>query len=240
MLKTILVLFSLLLASCATEQLTLSDSAENDYHKAERLIDNKEYQRANLFLEKFSAKYPYSKYSRDAEFLRVQAAYKGGEYILSEILAKRFIKAHPKSNKHIDAEYLLAKSFYAQSSEAALDQSFSHKARKAFISIKEHFPNGKYAEKVDTYIAELTNRVAEHELLVGKFYFDRAYFVAAANRFIFVKNNYIEAKAAEENLYWLTAAYLELEQPELAKETSNFLALQFPQSDWVKTTQELK
>jgi len=233
-LRTILILFSFLLVSCAAEELTLSDSAEADYHKAGRLIDNKEYNRASLFLERFSAKYPYSKFARDAEFLRIQAAYKGGEYILSEVLAQRFIKAHPLSNKRIDAEYLLAKSYYAESSPAKLDQSFSHKARDAFISLKKRYPNSKYAEKVEAYIAELTNRVADHELLVGKFYFERSYYIAAANRFIFVKNNYIKTKSAEESLYWLALVYTKLKQLSLAKETSSLLAQRFPQSTWSK------
>jgi outer membrane protein assembly factor BamD len=233
-LRLALLLLSVTFVSCATEQLKLSDSAEKDYHKAERLIENEEYTRASLFLEKFSAKYPYSKYARDAEFLRMKSAYKGGEHILSEVLAQRFIKAHPDSDRRIDAEYLLAKSFYAESSPAKLDQSFSHKALDAFVSIKQRFPSSKYTTKVNAYITELTNRVAEHELIVGKFYYDKAYFVAAANRFIFVKNNYKKAEAAEESLYWLASSYTALKQENLAKETSTLLAKEFPNSHWLK------
>jgi outer membrane protein assembly factor BamD len=236
---SLLLLFSTLLTSCASQALLLTKSAENDFQRGEELIENGEYTRAVLFLERFSAKYPYSKYTNSAEVLRLEASYKDGQYILSETLGLRFMDTHPNHPEYIYAEYLVAMSYYKQSSSAQLDQEFSLKAHDAFVALNEHFPNSIYVQDISKYLGILTNRVAENETIIGKFYFEKQLYIAASNRFLFVKNKYLNADVAPESLYWLLSSYIALDLQSYALEITVLLQQKFPQSEWRKKAELL-
>ncbi len=237
--KICMLIIALLLTSCATQELQLSESAEKDYIKGKRLLDKQKYSQAVLFLEKFSARYPYSQYTPAAELLRIEAAYKDRQPILSETLGLRFIDAHPNHKDRVYAEYLVAMSYYKESSDANHEQKFSYKALNAFVAINKNFPDNKYNSEIKKYIQLLTNRIARHEMIVGKFYFDKRLYVAATNRFIFVKNKFFAADVAPESLYWLTSSYLLLQQRDYALEISSLLQKNFPQNAWTKKAKQL-
>ncbi len=222
----------LLMSGCASEPLQLSSNAKKDYFKAKSLIEDNQVARAVVFLDKFSAKYPYSEYATKAELLRTEAAYLDEEYVLSETLALRFLKAHPRHPKRVRAQYLLAMSFYHESSGPTHDQSFTAKARDAFITLNQSFPNNPYQDEATRYIQELTDRLAEHELIVGKFYFNKKLYVAAANRLIQLKNDYPKSTRLDESLYYLTATYIALKQKTYAQETLQLLQEKFGENKW--------
>ncbi len=232
--------FIWLLSACATtDSLTLSESAEKDYHKAERLIADNFNGRAALYLGKFTAKYPYSQYATPAELLRIKAAYNNEEFILSETLSKRFIEAHPNHPELDYVYYILAMSYFHQSESASHEQVFSRKARDAFIALNKRNPNNKYKAEADKYLNIVINRMAKHEMLIGKFYYEREFFVGATNRFIIVKNKYINSDVAAESLYWLASSYLELKQEAYAKEVIQTLTQRFSGNTWQKKAENL-
>lgn len=231
--------FAWLLSACATDTLTLTESAENDYHKAERLIADNFNGRAALYLGKFTAKYPYSQYTTPAELLRIKAAYNNEEFILSETLSKRFLEAHPDHPKLDYVQYTLAMSYFHQSESAYHEQVFSKKARDAFIALNKRSPNNKYKAEADKYLNIVINRMAKHEMVIGKFYYEREFFVGATNRFIVVKNEYMDSDVAAESLYWLASSYLELKQEAYAKEVIQTLAQQFSGNTWQKKAENL-
>ena len=232
MLKYTFLIVVLLLNACASEPLNISKSAKDDYFKGKNLIASERYAEAELFLQKFSAKYPYSEYATKAKVLRLDAAFLDEQYVLSETLALRFIGNHPTHSQHAHVQYLLAMSFYHQSSSASHDQQFSNKAKDAFVVLNQQFPANPNVNQANQYIQELTNRLAEHELIVGKFYFDKKHYVAATNRFILAKNTYPDNQKNDEVLYYLTASYIALKQQVYAQEVLNILRNKYAQSNW--------
>jgi len=231
--KHIITLLCLIaLSACASKPLELSKSAELDYERGQHLVEVEDYAKALIFLEKFSAKYPYSQYAAGAELLRLKAAYNDGQFVLSEVLSQRFIDAHPDHPDHVYVRYMHAMSLYKQSSSAQLDQQFSHKARDAFLALNQAYPSNPYSAEIQKELQVLTNRVASYETSVGKFYLDKHLYVAAANRFILVKNEYLDANRADEALYYLVNTYRALGQAELAQETQALLDKNFAASPW--------
>ncbi|MDX8386993.1 MAG: outer membrane protein assembly factor BamD, partial [Ghiorsea sp.] len=223
------------LTACASDPaLQLSKSAEEDYNKAQVYMDNENYGQAILFLEKFSAKYPYSKYASKAEKMRVEASYLDNQYILSETLGLRFMSAHPDHQDRVRVQFLVAMSYYKQSHSADLDQQYSHRSHDAFVALNQQFPNNAFAQETAKYLNIMTNRIAEHEIIVGKFYFDNERYIAAINRFTLVKNDYLGSKFVDEALYYLVATYIAVDQVALANETYATLKSKFPQSNWFK------
>jgi len=233
------VLLSLILTSCAGNSISLSKSAEEDYLRGQRYIADEEYGQAILFLEKFSAKYPYSQYAVAAELLRLKASYLDQQYVLSETLGLRFTNAHPNHKDRVYAQYLVAMSYYKQSSTAMLDQQFSHRSRTAFLELNQQFPSNRYTSDIQKYLQIITNRVAEHEMIVGKFYLDKKLYVAATNRFLNVKNTYLDANIYDESLYYLITSYLALKQENYAQKIIAQLQQRNPNSEWLKKAQLL-
>ena len=239
MIKILMMMVAVLLAACATDPVELTKSAEDDYNKALLYMENENYPQAAMFLEKFSAKYPYSQYATDAELLRLKSAYLDKQYVLSETLGLRFIDAHPEHKDRVYVQYIVAMSYYKQSHGAELDQQFSHRSRDAFLELNRRFPNNPYTSDIKKYLRILTNRVAEHELIVGKFYYEKELYIAALNRLLVIKNAYADANIIDESLYYLAASYAALDQRELANETIAILEKGYPQSPWLKKAENL-
>jgi len=222
----------LLLASCGGKELTPSESAQADYERGKRLIDNGDYANANVFLENFSAEHPYSKYATSAELLRLFSAYKGDELILSETLSKRFIELHPNHPEVAYARYILAMSHYKQVSNEYRDQTSTKLAIEGFKDLIKKHPGSDYAKDGASRLQRLYNKLAAHELSVGKFYFDKELYVAAANRFKVVLDEYQTTPSIEEALYYMAASYAKLGVTQSAREITILLRHNYPKSEW--------
>ncbi len=232
--KKIILLFamSLVLASCSGKELTISESAKVDYEKAKNLLDRGEYARVSLFLENFSAKHPYSQHAVQAELLRTFASYKAGQYILSETLSKQFVKRHPRHPDIAYAKYLLAMSYFKQVSQEDHDQIPTKLTIDAFEKLIQQHPASRYAKDASSRLQSLYNKLSSHELTVGKYYFDKERYVAAANRFQVILEKYQTTPSIEEALYYLAASYAHLGINESAHEMAILLRHNYPKSEW--------
>ena len=220
------------LTGCGKEEMSLSDSAKADFMKAKAYIDAGNYTSANLFLEKFSTKHPYSQHIADAELLRIYAAFKDGEFILSETLATRFISSHPDHPNVSYAQYMLGMSYLNELVEPQRDQTPTRQAVKAFEKLIHDYPTSEYAPEARLHLQNLNNKLAEHELYVGKYYFNHQRFVAAVNRFQEVVKSYQTTPAIEEALYYLAASFSALKLKDNARDTAVLLRHNYPKSEW--------
>jgi len=232
--KKIIILFamSLVLASCSGKELTISESAKADYEKAKNLLDRGEYVRVSLFLENFSAEHPYSQHAVQAELLRIFASYKAGQYILSETLSKQFVKRHPRHPDIAYAKYLLAMSYYKQVSPEDRDQGPTKLTIDALEKLIQQHPSSRYTKDASSRLQSLYNKLSSHELTVGKYYFDKERYVAAANRFQVILEKYQTTPSIEEALYYLAASYARLGINESAHEMAILLRHNYPKSEW--------
>ena len=224
-----IVLFA---SACNKEPLSLSDSAKLDYQKAKSKIEAGDYGSANRFLEHYTTNHPYSAYTPKAEILRIYAAYKGGEYVLSETLAARFIKTRPRNPDIAYARYLEAMSNYKQVGKADRDTAPIHRAIQSINALIKDFPNSTYIQDVLPRLQQLTNKLAKREFIVGKFYFERKRFVASANRFKVILDDYQTSPVIEEALYYLAASYNKLNNSTSAHEIAVLLQHNYPKSEW--------
>ncbi len=230
--KLLLLTLTLLLAACSGKELPPAESAKIDYDKAKELLDDGSYDRANLFLENFSANHPYSQYAVQAELLRAFAAYKAGEYVLGETLSEQFIKRHPRHPDVAYAKYLLAMSHFKQITNVEHDQSHTRLAIEAFKRLLKEDPDSSYAKDGASRLQKLYNMLASHELTVGKFYFSKERYVAALNRFQLIVKKHQTTPSIEEALYYLAASYAKLGISASARDTAILLRHNYPKSEW--------
>jgi len=229
---TLLILTLAVVAGCAKHEQPFKSGAEREYEAAKELMNKGSYGIVAKNLEKFSANYPYSKYAIQAELLRIFAAYKDAEFILSETLSKKFTERHP-THANVDyAKYMLAMSYYRQRSPAEKDATMNQLAIDAFKRLLKDHPGSAYAKDGQSRLQSLFNTLAKHELTIGKFYYDRDRFVAAANRFQQVVRLYQTTPAIEESLYYLAASYAKMNMGQDARQTAILLRHNYPNSSW--------
>lgn len=236
-LLSLISLISLLLFSgCASDDAFINE-AEKEYQAAKEKINKGQYNAATFDLEKFSSNFPYSSYATKGELLRIFASYKGKEYHLTETLSNSFVERHPK-HPHVDyAKYMLAMGHYMQRGSKEHDTTHNRLAIKAFQRLLKEHPGSQYAKDGRARLLSLHTAIAKHELTIGKFYFDRERYVAAANRFQKVIREYQTTNAIEESLYYLAATYAEMGLVKDARQTSILLRHNYPNSDWSSKAQ---
>ena len=116
-------------------------------------------------------------------------------------------------------------------------------AREAFESFKvvvERFPNSKYAPDALDRMRYIVNSLAEADVIVARFYYQRGAYLAAANRAQLVIRDYDRAPAVEEALYLLTKSYEKLGMVELSNDSARVFKLNFPDSEMLMTGQRVK
>jgi len=232
-LSTLLALLIIgLISGCATTEKTYDDNAEGEYTQAKELIQSGDFGVAGDRLKKFSANYPYSKHAIQSELLRIYAAYKHQEFILSETMSKRFIDRHPRHANVDYAKYMLAMSYFEQRTAPEKDITMFKSSIDAFERLLKEHPNSSYAKSGQTHLRSLFNALAVHELVIGKFYFDHDRFVASANRFQDVVRLYQTTPSIEEALYYLSASYAKMGLRRDARQTAMILRHNHPNSSW--------
>ncbi|MDQ6955190.1 MAG: outer membrane protein assembly factor BamD [Mariprofundaceae bacterium] len=233
-LSLLLIIAISVLSGCAKEEITPTNAAKEDYQRAKDLVDANSYDAANLFLEKFSNKHPYSQHIAEAELLRIFAAFKGDEYVLSETLAIRFISSHPHHPDVSYAQYMLGMSHIKQGVPSQRDPAPTQRAIVAFEKLLHNYPKSAYVPEARARLQKLHNKIAEHELYIGKFYFKNERFVAASNRFQEVIKKYQTSPAIEEALYYLAASFASLQLTDSARDSAVLLRHNYPKSVWSK------
>jgi outer membrane protein assembly factor BamD len=229
--KTICMALVMLLAGgCASDKAGKGDAS--DYQIAKHKLDVGQYSDAALFLQDYGTKYPYSKFTIQAELLRIFAAYKSKQYPLSESLSKEFIDRHPRHPNVDYAKYMLGMSLYRESLPAGNDQSQTMSAIEALKRLLKEHPGSDYAKDGERHLQLLYNRLAGHELVVGKYYFDKGRYVAAANRFQVILEKYQTTPAIEEGLYYLAASFAKMGIKDSARQTAMLLQHNYPNSEW--------
>lgn len=222
---------ALLASACASEPLGKT-AAESDYLQAKAELDKGRYGVATKQLESFGTKHPYSKYTAQAELLRIFSSYKGGEYVLTEVLSKEFAERHPRHPNVDYAKYMLAMSHYRQSNPAEKDQEQTNLAVESFKRLLREHPDSEYARDGERRLQLLYNRLAGHELNVGKYYYKKDRFVAAANRFQRIVEKYQTTPSIEEGLYYLAASFDKMGIKDNARQTAILLKHNYPDSEW--------
>ena len=171
-------------------------------------------------LEAMEARYPYGRYSEQAQLELVYAYYRSSQPAAAKTAAARFIRLHP-DHEHVDYAYYLKGLTAFEENKGAFDQYLgTDKAKKDpgaardsfsdFSTLLSRFPNSEYAADSRVRMVYLRNLLAEHEIHVANYYLSRNAWLAAANRGKYVVENYQLTPAVEAALNIMVQAYTEL------------------------------
>lgn len=204
------------------------------YATAERLLDEERHAEAARAFEEVERQHPYSEYATRAQLMAAVAHYRAADYDAAIAAAQRFVELHPGHPDVPYALYLIGESWYEQLESVERDQTAAEKALEAFRDLVRRHPDSDWAKDARLKIDLVLDHLAGREMEVGRFYQRRGQWLAAANRFRRVVEDYQTTVHVPEALYRLVECYLALGLPEEAKRAAAVLGHNHPDSEWYR------
>lgn len=204
---------------CAKKQkLTLADrvrlgnvSIDEVFDEAERLMRKRDYIEARKWYRIIEAQAPDSKYFSRAK-LGIADSYffdRTATYIEASVEYRSFLTHFPTHPKADYAQYQYAMCFFTEIESADRDQTSTWTAYAEFKNLIDKYPGSPYAEKAKEKMDLCMLRLADHEFVVGYYYFrrGRGFEQAAESRFKYIIDNY-EGQFDPLKTYFYTAETL--------------------------------
>jgi outer membrane protein assembly factor BamD len=239
---TLILLLSLLLWGCSSydDELDMSaDTGEQQmYEEAQRYLNNDSYDLAVRSLQLLESRYPFGRYAEQAQLELIYAHYGNYEREAAVEAADRFIRLHPQ-HPNVDyayymkglAAYSTADDLFARflpTDETERDTSHARDSFAEFAQLVSRYPNSPYAADAKARMVYLRNMLARHEIVVANYYFRRGAYLAAANRGRYVVENFQRTPAVADGLAVMSQGYILLGLDDLARDSIEVLAMNYP------------
>jgi len=205
-------------------------NAERSFEKANKLIDDKDYEQARNLLLEIKNRDLTKKYAPLAQ-LRIADSYvKEGEPDLAVSEYRRFLEIYPDHQHAAYAQYQVAMVYFGQIESPERGYGGAARAIAEFEKLKRDFPRNPYKDLIDLRIEKCTTVMADYEYLVGEFYLKKGSYSAAIDRFETLMKKFPDYKKEDTVLLKLGIAYGGAGQKEKAESFLNRLLEKYPNS----------
>ena len=170
---------------------------------AEAQMQRRRYEDAHKDLQRLMNQYPESDLLAAARLTSARSLYLDRKYDEARAEYQRFLELHPQHERSDEAHYYLGMAYFRQADSPDRDQTFSKKALEHFDVLLTQMPDSQYAPDVRDRRTQARRKLAEKEVYVGTFYFDRENYASAAGRFSALLAQYDGAGFDDVALYYL-------------------------------------
>lgn len=235
-----------LLAGCSTTpepDKTTGWSPNRLYAEAmdERNAGN--FDKAVTLFEKLEGRAAGTPLAQQAQLEKAYGHYKAGERAQAVAAVDRFLKLHPASPALDYALYLKGIvnfndnlglfGFLSQQDLSERDQKSAKLSFEAFKELAERFPDSRYAPDARQRMTYIVNALAQSEVHVARYYYNRGAYVAAISRAQIAVTDYQQVPAVEEALFILVRSYEALGMQDLSEDARRVMQQNFPTSAYL-------
>lgn len=219
-------------------------SAERLYSSARSDMSSSNWSGAREKLESLEARYPFGIYAQQALIDQAYVNWKDEEPEQAVAAIDRFMQQYPN---HPGADYMLylkglitftppsaILSQFTQQDPSERDPKGLRESYDAFTQLINRYPDSRYTPDARKRVAWLVNTIAENEVHVATYYYERGAYVAAANRAQTVVTDFEGAPIVEKALYITMLSYDKLDLPDLSADAKRVLDTNFPDSKYYK------
>jgi len=122
---------------------------------------------------------------------------------------------------------------------ASRDQSQTQIAIDDFREIDKRWPNSPYARAARQFIGKGQDGLAEHEFIVGNFYYKKKAYQAATERFTGLLEKYPLYGQKDKVYYWLGRTLIDARSPDEGRVWLDQVLNQYPRSKYAKMSTQL-
>jgi len=202
------------------------------YQRALASFEEKNYKEAIEQFEEVERQHPYSEWAKRAQVMSAYTAYRSEDFVSAQATLDRFVKLHPNSSNTPYAYYLRALTYYDQITDVGRDQKTTDEARQALREVVSRYPSSDYARDARLKLELTEDHLAGKEMQIGRYYQKRQEYLAAANRFKYVVDQYQTTSHTPEALHRLVECYLLLGVKPEAQKYAAVLGHNYPDSEW--------
>jgi len=199
--------------------------------RAEAAIAKKKHDEGRKDLQRLINQFPESELVPTARLNVGRSYFNEKRYEEARAEYQRFVELFPQHERVDEAHYYVGLSYIQQMEKADRDQSLSKKAIAEFQVLVNEFRDSQYTADARAKVAQCRLQLAQRELYVGKFYFNRGAYNAATKRFETILKEYPGSEYDDQALYYLGESLWELEQKQAARAAFERLISQFPDSE---------
>jgi outer membrane protein assembly factor BamD len=116
---------------------------------------------------------------------------------------------------------------------AERDQKAAKDSFEAFKELVNRFPDSRYAPEASQRMNYIVNSLAQSEVHVARYYFERRAYLAAINRAQTAITDYQGVPALEEALFIMVKSYDALGMTALRDDTQRVLEKNYPQTPYL-------
>lgn len=241
-----------LLAGCSStpEDKTAGWSPNRIYSEAKDELNSGAFDKAVPLLEKLEGRAAGTPLAQQAQLDKAYAQYKAGEKAQSIATLDRFMKLHPASPALDYALYLKGLvnfndnlglfSWISQQDLSERDQKAAKDSFESFSELATRFPDSRYAKDARQRMTYIVNSLAQYEVHVARYYFQRGAYVAAIGRAQAALADYQGVPALEEALYILIQSYDALGMTQLRDDARRVMQSSYPQGVYATGTVKAK
>jgi outer membrane protein assembly factor BamD len=237
----------LALAGCGSNKPpeTLQASAERLFREAQEDMNSGSLERAIKGFERVEGLAAGTVLAQQAQLNIAYLHWRNDERALALAAVERFIRLNPSSPALDYALYLRGLINFndslgflgrlARQRSAERDQRGSRDAWEAFQELVQRFPDSPYSADARLRMDFIVNSLAEHEVHVARYYFNRGAYLAAANRAQTVVAEFQGTPATEEALHLMVQSYDKLRLNDLRDAAARVLRLNFPDGRFTRS-----
>lgn len=189
-------------------------------------IEKGHYEVARISLQTLMNTYESSEYLAKAKLAIADSWFReGGANGLAQAEAeyKDFILFYPNMEEAAQAQNRVCEIHYKQMDKSDRDNIQTLRAEDECRQLLVQFPNSKFAPQAAQRLRNIQESLAEHEFVVGNFYWKREMNPAAANRLNALADQYPLYSKAGESLYEAGDAYSKM-GPRFRKQAGDMFA----------------
>ncbi len=159
---------------------------------------------------------------------RAEAFFEKEEYPEAIIEYQHFMDLHRVHVLAPYAQYKLGESHFRMIKTVDRDPDPVNKAQLAYEKLLKDYPGSKWEAQALERIKSCQDYVAQAKMFVGRFYYKREAYLAAAHRFESVVTQYADLAIAGDALYYLALTYKDLGASDWAQEKLALLIERYP------------
>ena len=176
--------------------------------------------------------YPQSQWAPRSALMAAYSYYLQNYYTESISNLERYLKTYPRDADIIYAHYLIAMCYYESIIDEKRDYGSIIKAKKKFDYIVNKYPSSQFALDANFKLDLIEDIMASKEMYIGRYYLKRGKWIAAANRFKEVINEYDKTVFVEEALHRLVEIHFHIGLEKEAESYAKILGYNYNSSKW--------
>ena len=213
------------------------------YADAQDEMKSGAWDKAVPILERLEGRAAGTPLAQQAQLDKAYSQYKAGDPAQAVSTLDRFMKLHPASPAIDYALYLKGLvnfndnlgllAWVARQDLSERDQKAAKLSCEPFKELATRFPDSKYTPDARARMTYIVNALAQYEVHVARYYYNRGAYVAAVNRAQSALADYHDVPALEEAVVILVRSYDALNMPQLRDDSRRVLEKTYPQSAFI-------